>query len=302
MIPNDLADFIKEESLKDLNSKTEELMNASAQVVSSHQIVAQLYVLELRKNNWANMLSGLISILTEKQLEFKVPSLLTLSYICDHLQQESFDMPETQAQNILKGLFFCLEAGQPDEGLRLTAIRALQTSLRYYQKILEDKDTMTFFMDLLVVNITFSIKEISRKAFEVLVESVKPLYLKLEDYLAVITQLVVEIIKDVNRHEHLAIIATEFWAVVAQTELERRNSRVTLADPGHGRPQQDLQRVHLEVLQRLPPPDDAQPQPRAGRRVWRRQHDLLGHDKRADPDQRSPRRRVHRDQHRLHRQ
>ena len=32
MIPTDLADFIKEESLKDLNSKTEDLMNASAQV------------------------------------------------------------------------------------------------------------------------------------------------------------------------------------------------------------------------------------------------------------------------------
>lgn len=259
-------------------------------------------MLELRKGAWANMLSGLINILTEKQLEFKVPSLLTLSYICDHLQQESFDMPEAQAQNILKGLFFCLEAAQPDDGLRLTAIRALQTSLRYYQKILEDKDTMTFFMDLLVVNITFSHRDVSRKAFEVLVESVKPLYLKLEDYLPVITQLVVEIIKDVTRHDHLAIIATEFWSVVAQTELERRNSRVASPDPGRGRPQQDLQRVHLEVLQRVPPADDAQPEPRAGRRVRRRQHDILRDHKRPDPHQRGLGRRVHRNQHGLHRQ
>lgn len=183
-------------------------------------------MIELKNNAWDNMVISLSRMLTESTLEYRIPCIITLGFICEELHGKPYNMSMSQSETILTGLLFCVSETEQDNRIRLTAMKALQNSVKYYTKILEDSKAQELFFESLMFNITKTDTSVARTAIEVLLEVVRPLYQYLDRYLSVIVKYMAEIISNSVKTPSMAIIATELFGVIAVYELEIKNSQV----------------------------------------------------------------------------
>ena len=214
-VPEDLKEFIKQECLSELESPSRQMMEAASQVVS------ELFLLEVNRGAWQGLLSSLSQALVSEKMEYRIPSIVTLGYVCEGLSSASCKVPREQSEAVLAGLVFCMRREEPIPRIRLAAAKAFRDSIGYHICALEEQSEVSeVVFERLVVCSEDEEGEIARVAIEALAELVVPLYSKLERYFGVISKYLVRVVEKAESKEELRVISMEVFGVVARAEQE----------------------------------------------------------------------------------
>jgi importin subunit beta-1 len=99
---------------------------------ASSNCISEICAVELPRKEWPDIISNLVNNTNNEQIEIKKAAMMTLGYICEALQRVAKNTIESsEMEKILYGICLGLKLEEPNEEIRLIAIKALQDSLLF---------------------------------------------------------------------------------------------------------------------------------------------------------------------------
>ncbi|CUM62517.1 uncharacterized protein PRCAT00000068001 [Priceomyces carsonii] len=204
---------IKETSLKALMTSDERVAGSSA------QLVAAIADIELPRSEWPELIPIIIeNTKTERPVNIKRASLLTIGYICESADPNNSAIV-AQANGILIAIVQGVQSNEPSKAVRLTALNALVNSLEFIKFNFEREGERNYIMQVVCEATQADDTEIQASAFGCLARIMSLYYRFMALYMEkALYGLTVSGMQSPD--EKVACMAVEFWSTVGEEELE----------------------------------------------------------------------------------
>lgn len=204
---------IKDTALKALMTVDERVASSAA------QLVAAIADIELPRSEWPELIPIIIeNTKTEKPVNVKKASLLTIGYICESADPNNPAIV-AQANGILIAIVQGVQANEPSNVVRLTALNALVNSLEFIKYNFEREGERNYIMQVVCEATQADDSELQASAFGCLARIMSLYYRFMSLYMEkALYGLTVSGMQSAD--EKVACMAVEFWSTVCEEELE----------------------------------------------------------------------------------
>jgi importin subunit beta-1 len=183
------------------------------------QAVSALAIIELKKQQWGEVITILQSNALGDTLEYKLSSLETLGYICEELQAKV--LTEVQVDSILTALVSNITPQVANDDVKLAGITALNFCIQYCEKNFRVESEKGTLLENIISNCASPNSEIRLKAAQCILEVVRCYY----DFLGIpaleqIAAATFHLIRTDDVDE-VALVSVEVWCSLCDEEIER---------------------------------------------------------------------------------
>ena len=218
-LTSDIRTACKENMLKAMRSASVPQLPHFVAVAAS-----EIAVVELPFREWPTFVGSLMENVTSPQAheKVKIASLECLGYVCDRIVgvEELIgtlpDLDSSIVDSMLTTIVDAVQPGRPDD-MRYSALQALQSSLLFIRKNMDNKQERDFIMNAISEacrNPQSRIRSLAFLCFDTVTEYY---YEVLQDYMTNIFQFTTEAIKG-DADETVKANAIEVWNTLAETE------------------------------------------------------------------------------------
>lgn len=184
------------------------------------QVVAKVGALEVPVKQWPELLDTLVSNMAEPNAPdgnlLKTATLEALGYLCEDLEDEAIDPPETN--KILTAIVDGMRDDRVDD-VRVAGATALLNALVFTRHNFEVDNERNMIMQVICGATRSSNERLRIVAFESLARVASLYYDRLGEYMSVCFQLTIEAIQN-DTSEQAAMMAVEFWSTLCEEEIE----------------------------------------------------------------------------------
>lgn len=212
-INTETKEQFKHIALSTLLSNDERVANQAA------SLVAAIAHIELPRNEWPTLMDIIVdNTKTEKPVNVKRASLLTIGYICDSSDPNN-SVLQSYSNNILIAIVQGAQSAEPSLVVRKTALEALMNSLEFIDANFQREGERNYIMQVVCEATTSDDFELQALAFGSLAKIMSLYY----DYMSVYMEkalynLTVNGMRSPN--DNVACMAVEFWSTVCEIELD----------------------------------------------------------------------------------
>lgn len=223
---------IKQCSVKVLLSDDEKMTS------SISQLVASIALIELPRNEWPDLIPTIIEhTKAENTVTVKRTCLLTIGYICETADAND-EQILSQSNGILIAIVQGVQASEPSNKVRLTALNALINSLQFIQSNFSREGERNFIMQVVCEATQANDLELQAAAFACLAKIVSLYYQHMALYMEKALYLL-SISGMQSEDQNVACMAIEFWSTVCEEEFEIALTRHDYVERGE-EPRPDL--------------------------------------------------------------
>ncbi|KAJ3414576.1 karyopherin beta [Chytridiales sp. JEL 0842] len=179
------------------------------------QAIAAVATIELPRRQWDNMISLLLDNVTKfDSNNLKESTLQAIGFICETIDP---DVLAEQANLILTAVAQGARKEEPNQRIRLAAIKALTNSLDFVKNNFENEGERNYIMQIVCEATTSPDEDVQVASFECLVKIVQLYYDKMPFYMEqALCGLTIEGMS--NENEKVALQSVEFWSTVCEEE------------------------------------------------------------------------------------
>lgn len=207
-------DQIKNGCLTTLQSPSTEVRNQACQVV------AKIGLAELPEGQWLDVIGILKNCVAgAANAHAKHGALVSLGYICAEIFEAESDCLDSQANDILTAVLQGMRSEEPDNEIKLAAVKALMDALPFAEKNFEAATERNYIMQQLCACTQVPDMRVRKEAMDCLAEIAYHYYRHLKDYMQVVGDLTMKCIKDAKAQPEIATAAMEFWTTIAEEEI-----------------------------------------------------------------------------------
>lgn len=216
------------------------------------QAAAEVATIEVPYSAWPEFLPAMLeNITTDAHPEgTKIASLECLGYTCERMADLDVpDMPEATTNAFLTAIVDGIQKTKP-EAVRLAAAAALKNSLLFTHNNFQKKEERDAIMSTVCEATVSSDARVRREAFDCIQTVAYLYYDQLQDYMSALFELTTNAIR--QDEEPVAVIALEFWNVLAEAEEEMLVEEADLRDQNLP-PERQCQRYTFSAVEHVVP-------------------------------------------------
>ncbi|ORY97378.1 armadillo-type protein [Syncephalastrum racemosum] len=211
MVDENTRNQVKQGLLMTLATQRKLVGNTAAQAIAA---IAQI---ELPVQQWPDLIRAVLAnVTTTDNAVLKQSTLQAIGYICEGTDPRVL---AAQSNEILTAVVQGARKEEPDQGVRLAAIKALNNSLEFVKENFERDGERNFIMQVVCEATQSESSDVQIAAFECLVRIMQLYYDKMRYYMEkALFGLTVNGMN--NPEEKVALQAIEFWSTVCDEEME----------------------------------------------------------------------------------
>ena len=212
----DLVDYIKEACL------IIPFQDDPALTQVGCSINATIYAIEIGGRGWAALLTRIVQAMEFKDNNcerYHYAAITILSSICDLVNSKSLPIPDDERTKLISTIFLAIGPEENSEDVKIAGFKALSLSINFYTNLLGDENARTYLFTQIVSNMESRSNDVIRFAYEALIETVRPLYGYLDQYLSRIIQKAKILLENPTKGGNLGILATEFFHTLATEDM-----------------------------------------------------------------------------------
>ncbi|KAJ3081638.1 karyopherin beta [Quaeritorhiza haematococci] len=185
--------------------------------MSAAQAVAAIAAIDLPRNEWPDLITGLLSHVTNTDnTNLKMCTLQAIGYICEAIDPEVL---ASQANHILTAVAQGARKEEPSSEVRLAAMQALYNSLEFIKDNFEKEGERNYIMMIVCEATQSTDSYVQVAAYQCLVKIMSLYYDKMALYMQkALYGLTLLGMK--HEDEKVALQAIEFWSTVCEEETE----------------------------------------------------------------------------------
>ena len=211
-LDQDLKEHVKQQALKALTAND---VRAGMQAA---QFVASIAAIELPRNEWPNLMPGLVQNVTEGSDNQKQTSLAAIGYICDIKEPELQQSLGHYSNTILTAVVQGARKEEPNSDVRERAMSALVESLEFVRTNFENEGERNFIMQVVCEATQAEDERVTQAAYGCLNKIMSLYYDKMYFYMEkALFGLTIQGMK--HEEEDVAKLAVEFWCSVCEEEI-----------------------------------------------------------------------------------
>lgn len=231
----DLRAQIKQGVLQGLSSPKKTVGNISGQVVAA---IAEI---ELPLGQWPDLIRIMLENISTDNATLKQSTLQAIGYVCEATDPVVL---ASQSNDILTAVVQGARKEEPNQDVRLAAIKALINSLDFIKENFEREGERNFIMQVVCEATQSESSDVQVSAFECLVRIMQTYYDKMRLYMEkALFGLTVAGMN--NEDERVALQAIEFWSTVCDEEIELKDELLDAHEAGE---QPDRESYHFAEL------------------------------------------------------
>ncbi|KAI8646872.1 armadillo-type protein [Parasitella parasitica] len=222
MAAEELRGQIKQGVLQSLSSSKKMVGNTSGQVIAA---IAEI---ELPLGQWPDLIRILLENISTGNDTVKQSTLQAIGYVCEATDPAVL---ATQSNDILTAVVQGARKEEPNQEVRLTAIKALINSLDFIKENFEREGERNFIMQVVCEATQSEYTDVQVSAFECLVRIMQTYYDKMRLYMEkALFGLTIAGMN--NQDERVALQAIEFWSTVCDEEIDLKEELIEAHEAG----------------------------------------------------------------------
>lgn len=213
-LPQELKSQLKNNSLSLLGNDSNDIR------ISSCSLVAEIYMISIKKNEWANLIRTLCTACESDKIEFKLASIKTLGFILEKLNKNNFSQDDlVMIENtIIKTLL----STNKDKNLIFECLTSYQYFINYIYNKFNDNEYLKSTLQMLT---SFcNIKEYNEKICKASIHRISDVILLAYDYMEKLINNIIEFFGIIcnDENENLAIQGYVVLIELSQEEYFRK--------------------------------------------------------------------------------
>lgn len=176
------------------------------------QVVSKIACIELPKNQWPQLMGGLLQSMNSSDNNLKEATLTCLGYICEEIDD---DILLPQSNNILTAV--CQGITSDQEVLKVAGLTALDNCIEFARNNFKEAKDTAYIMEILFKSCVDTSSQVKTLALACIVRIAQNYYHILEMFMQKLFNITYEIIQ--SGDEEPAMQAIEFWSTICEEEI-----------------------------------------------------------------------------------
>ncbi|KAL1914260.1 uncharacterized protein VTP21DRAFT_9074 [Calcarisporiella thermophila] len=179
------------------------------------QVIAAIAAVELRQGQWLDLIKILLDNMNTENSNLKMSTITAIGFVCESIEPEIL---AAQANQILTAVVQGARKEEPNQEIRLAALKALHNSLEFVRENFEREGERNYIMQVVCEATQSNSVDVQAQAFECLVRIMQLYYDKMRFYMEK-ALFGLTILGMKHEEEKVALQAIEFWSTVCDEEI-----------------------------------------------------------------------------------